>query len=172
MTDKIVNPARRSARSFRRKQTAISAVKNASCTSARKRSARPLPRVILTRFNSWMGSAHETEKIVRLGLPRIIRLKENAPELDYSSFYGKTGTGRPSCFVMEVERSSRVHSHSSPRGESSLPYLNFRFVCAPFGGFAGRFLSAVWFTSEFPYSVHFYDARRFPGAFARRQDRG
>ena len=32
------------------------------------------------------GSAHETEKIVRLGLPRIIRLKENAPELDYSSF--------------------------------------------------------------------------------------
>jgi hypothetical protein len=41
------------------------------------------------------GSAHETEKIVRLGLPRIIRLKENAPELDYSSFYGKTGTGRP-----------------------------------------------------------------------------
>ena len=42
-----------------------------------------------------LGSAHETEKIVRLGLPRIIRLKENAPELDYSSFYGKTGTGRP-----------------------------------------------------------------------------
>jgi hypothetical protein len=41
------------------------------------------------------GSAHETEKIVRLGLPRIIRLKENAPELDFSSFYGKTGTGRP-----------------------------------------------------------------------------
>jgi hypothetical protein len=39
------------------------------------------------------GSAHETEKSVRLGLPRIIRLKENAPELDYSSFYGKTGTG-------------------------------------------------------------------------------
>jgi hypothetical protein len=30
-----------------------------------------------------MGSARETEKIVRLGLPRIIRLKENAPELDY-----------------------------------------------------------------------------------------
>ena len=34
----------------------------------------------------------ETEKIVRLGLPKIIRLKENAPELDYSSFYGTTGT--------------------------------------------------------------------------------
>lgn len=44
------------------------------------------------------GSAHETEKIVRLGLPRIIRLKENAPEFDYSSFYGKTGTGRPTAF--------------------------------------------------------------------------
>jgi hypothetical protein len=40
---------------------------------------------------------------VRLGLPGIIRLKENASELDYSSFYGKTGTN---CFVMEVERSS------------------------------------------------------------------
>jgi TnpA family transposase len=46
-------------------------------------------------YLSQKGSAHETEKIVRLGLPRIIRLKENAPELDYSSFYGKTGTGRP-----------------------------------------------------------------------------
>ena len=33
-----------------------------------------------------MGSAHETEKIVRLGLPRIIRLKENAPELDTARF--------------------------------------------------------------------------------------
>jgi len=41
-----------------------------------------------------------------IGLPRIIRLKENAPELDYSSFYGKTGTGKTNCFVMEVERSS------------------------------------------------------------------
>jgi hypothetical protein len=36
--------------------------------------------------------ADETEKIVRLGLPRLIRLKENAPELDYSSFYVTTGT--------------------------------------------------------------------------------
>jgi len=41
------------------------------------------------------GSVHETEKIVRLGLPRIIQRKENAPELDHSSFYGKTGSGRP-----------------------------------------------------------------------------
>jgi hypothetical protein len=47
----------------------------------------------------------QTEKIVRLGLPKIIRLKENAPELDSSSFYGKTGTGSTNCFVMEVERS-------------------------------------------------------------------
>jgi hypothetical protein len=37
--------------------------------------------------------------------PIVIRLKENAPELDYSSFYGKTGTGLTNCFVMEVERS-------------------------------------------------------------------
>jgi hypothetical protein len=39
------------------------------------------------------GSAHETEKIVRLGVPRIIQRKENAPEFDHSSFYGTTGTG-------------------------------------------------------------------------------
>src|SRR5260370_36150296 len=32
--------------------------------------------------------------MVRLGLPRIIRLKENAPELDYRSFHGTTGPGR------------------------------------------------------------------------------
>jgi hypothetical protein len=52
-----------------------------------------------------LGSAHETENKVRLGLPRIIQRKENAPEFDYSSFYGKTGTGKTNCFVMEVERS-------------------------------------------------------------------
>ena len=38
-----------------------------------------------------LGSAHETENKVRLGLPRIIQRKENAPEFDYSSFYAKTG---------------------------------------------------------------------------------
>jgi hypothetical protein len=31
--------------------------------------------------------------------------KKNAPELDYSSFYGKTGAGTR-CFVLEVQRSS------------------------------------------------------------------
>jgi hypothetical protein len=40
-----------------------------------------------------MGRPHERENKVRLGLPRIIRLKEDAPEFDYSSFYGKTGAG-------------------------------------------------------------------------------
>jgi hypothetical protein len=39
--------------------------------------------------------AHETENEVGLGLPRIIRPKETAPELDYSSFYGGTCAGRP-----------------------------------------------------------------------------
>jgi hypothetical protein len=33
-----------------------------------------------------------------IGLPRIIRLKENAPEFDYSSFYAKTGAGDPLLF--------------------------------------------------------------------------
>ena len=40
-------------------------------------------------------SVHETEKIVRLDLPRIIRPKETAPELDCSSFYWKTGARDP-----------------------------------------------------------------------------
>ena len=48
------------------------------------------------------GSAHETEKIVRLGLPRILRLKENAPELDYSSFYVTTGTGTPAALLRRI----------------------------------------------------------------------
>jgi hypothetical protein len=51
------------------------------------------------------GSAHETEKIVPLGLPRIIRLKENAPELDYSSFLRQNRYWKTNYFVMEVERS-------------------------------------------------------------------
>jgi hypothetical protein len=42
-----------------------------------------------------LGCAHETENKVRLGLPRIIQRKENAPEFDYSSFYAKTGAGDP-----------------------------------------------------------------------------
>jgi hypothetical protein len=42
-----------------------------------------------------------SENKVRLGLPRIIRPKENAPELDYSSFYGKTGA-EDRCFMVEV----------------------------------------------------------------------
>jgi hypothetical protein len=51
---------------------------------------------------AFMGSAHETEQIVRLGLPRIIRLKENAPELDYSSFYVTTGTGTPAALLRRI----------------------------------------------------------------------
>ena len=42
---------------------------------------------------------------VRLGFPRIIQLKENALELDYSSFYGKLVL-ETRCFVVEVQRSS------------------------------------------------------------------
>ena len=46
----------------------------------------------------------------------------------------QNGYWKTNCFVMEVEHSSRVHSPSSPRGESSLPYFIFRFVCAPLDG--------------------------------------
>src|ERR1700739_2091855 len=48
-----------------------------------------------------MGSAHETENKVRLGLPRIIQRKENAPEFDYSSFYVTTGMGHTGCLVAQ-----------------------------------------------------------------------
>jgi hypothetical protein len=48
------------------------------------------------------GRPHETENKVRLGLPRIIRLKENAPELDYSSFYVTTGTGTPAALLRRI----------------------------------------------------------------------
>jgi hypothetical protein len=41
------------------------------------------------------GCALETENKVRLGLPRIIQRKENAPEFDYSSLYAKIGAGDP-----------------------------------------------------------------------------
>jgi hypothetical protein len=45
-----------------------------------------------------------------IGLPRIIRLKENAPELDYSSFYLTTGTGTPAALC---ERSTVPHEMPS-----------------------------------------------------------
>ncbi len=54
----------------------------------------------------YLGSAHETENKVRLGVPRIIQRKENAPEFDYSSFYAKTGALETRCFLVEVQRSS------------------------------------------------------------------
>jgi hypothetical protein len=38
-----------------------------------------------------LGVSSRNGKNRTLRLPRIIRLKENAPELDYSSFHGKTG---------------------------------------------------------------------------------
>jgi DNA invertase Pin-like site-specific DNA recombinase len=48
-----------------------------------------------------VGRPHERQNKVRLGLPRIIRPKEDAPEFDYSSFYGKTGA-EIHRFVVEV----------------------------------------------------------------------
>jgi hypothetical protein len=47
------------------------------------------------------GCAHETENKARLGLPRIIQRKENAPEFDYSSFYVTTGMGHTDCLVAQ-----------------------------------------------------------------------
>jgi hypothetical protein len=42
----------------------------------------------------YSGRAYEGKKILS-GLPRIIRPKENPPELDYSPFYENTRVGRP-----------------------------------------------------------------------------
>jgi hypothetical protein len=47
-----------------------------------------------SRTYIWVRTRNGKNRTLR-PLPRIIRLKENAPELDYSSFHGKTGTGRP-----------------------------------------------------------------------------
>jgi hypothetical protein len=43
------------------------------------------------------------EIYVRLGIPGIIRLKQNAPEFDYSSFLRQNGYWKTNCFEMEVE---------------------------------------------------------------------
>jgi hypothetical protein len=52
-------------------------------------------------FPAPKGSAHETEKIVRLGLPRIPSTKKNAPELDYSSFLCHDWHGNTGCLVAQ-----------------------------------------------------------------------
>ena len=46
-----------------------------------------------------------------------MRPKENAPELDYSSFYGKAGSGRTNCFVMEVSVPLSAFALQSTRKE-------------------------------------------------------
>jgi hypothetical protein len=48
-----------------------------------------------------MGSAHETENKVRLGLPRIIQRKENAPESITARFTRRLVL-ETRCFVVEV----------------------------------------------------------------------
>ena len=67
------------------------------------------------------GRAHETENEVRLGVLRIIQRKENAPEFDYSSFYGKTGTGRPAALWWGLSVPHNVPSLCRPRGDRA-PY--------------------------------------------------
>jgi hypothetical protein len=62
-------------------------------------------RVLTEGIDLQSLSVDERKKIVRLGLPRIIRLKENAPELDYSSFLRQNRYWKTNYFVMEVERS-------------------------------------------------------------------
>jgi hypothetical protein len=78
---------------------------------------------------AFMGSAHETEKIVRLGLPRIIRLKENAPELDYSSFYVTLAREHrlPCCAGFSLADQG---SQSHPRGDFAPYRALFSVSCA------------------------------------------
>jgi hypothetical protein len=51
------------------------------------------------------GKRHETENKVRLGLSRIIPLKEKVPERDYARFTEKL-VQETRRFVIEVHRSS------------------------------------------------------------------
>jgi hypothetical protein len=69
----------------------------------------------------------ERKKIVRLGLPRIIRLKENVPEFDYSSFYVTTGTENTGCLVAQdlaLLIKVRTLIHEAFRASLPLPLLN------------------------------------------------
>src|SRR5260221_6656514 len=45
--------------------------------------------------------------------------KRNAPELDYSSFYGTTGTGRPAALWCRFSVPHEMPSQSVPRGDSA-----------------------------------------------------
>jgi len=37
-----------------------------------------------------------------IGLAKDIRLKENAPKFDYSTFYGTTSVGRPAALLRRI----------------------------------------------------------------------
>ena len=64
-----------------------------------------------------------------MGLPRIIRLKENAPELDCSSFYVTTGTGNTGCLVgQDLAFLTKVRTH--PRGDFAPYRALFSVSCA------------------------------------------
>jgi hypothetical protein len=83
------------------------------------------------RYVHYWGDRTKRKKIVRLGLPRISRLKENAPEFHHSSFYVTTGTGNTGCLVaQDLALLTRVRL-SSTRRFRSLPCFIFRFVRAP-----------------------------------------
>src|ERR1700737_1453857 len=76
------------------------------------------------------GDHTKGKKKYALGLRRIIRLKENAPEFDYSSFYGKTGAGNPLlCGAALAFLMTSAFALRSSRRQCSLPYFNFGFVC-------------------------------------------
>jgi hypothetical protein len=50
-----------------------------------------LTNTAISSARLYWGSFDERGNKVRLGVPRIIQRKENAPEFDYGSFYAKTG---------------------------------------------------------------------------------
>jgi len=60
---------------------------------------RPSDEIRKTPISPCKGPQASAQEYVRLAVPRIIRLKYNVPEFDYTSFYGKTGTGGPAALL-------------------------------------------------------------------------
>lgn len=83
--------------------------------------------VPLTKLEAFEGSAHETENIVRLGVPEDHSTKENAAEADYSSFHGTAGTGDRLLCCAGGSHAPVQDPHTHSRGISLLSVLKFPF---------------------------------------------
>jgi hypothetical protein len=67
--------------------------------------AAVIEKLLLYPQDCILRSLSDAEFYDGFGWNLDLLLRCGISELDYSSFYGKTGTGKTNCFVMEVERS-------------------------------------------------------------------